>query len=101
LKAHLACQLLQAASTAIRPGFLGELFSHFVRDAPHELHGSGALLPVHRLCNREDGVLHQLIACHPVDEYRVGKEGVDRTSTIPPPHTFNSAGCDTQLQTRA
>jgi len=100
-KADLACQLLQEISRAVRSGFFGALSSHVVRNAPHELHGGSALLRVHRLRGCKGGQSHQPIARHFVDEYRVRKEGVDRTSTLPPPHTFKSAGRDIQLQTRA
>ena len=75
-------------SHAFRPGFYRELFSHFVRNAPHEFHGDSGLSPAHRPRSYKGGLLHQLVARHPVDEYRVRKEAVDRTGTVPPTHTF-------------
>ena len=87
-KADLACQLLQSMSHDVRSGCFGELSSRFVRNTPHELHGGNALSPVHRLCGSKSGLLYQLIARHPVDEYRVRKELVGRTETVPPTHIF-------------
>jgi len=98
----LTCQLLQEISRAVRSGFLGALFPHVVRNVPHELHGGSALRRVHRLRGCKGGQSHQPIARHFVDEYRVRKEVVDRTGTVPPPpsHTFKSAGRDIQMQIR-